>query len=371
MKTKLLYLVSHPIQYQAPMLRLISSAPDIELKVIFESDFSDGAYRDAGFGLDVAWDVPLREGYNSALMKEVDVDTVLRECDVAWLHGWESAVFRKILAQAHISGKPVLMRGENWDGAMPDGVGPKAWLRKRYHKNIFSKCSAFLSIGSMNRQYYLKRGVPENCIFDMPYAVDNDFFASGATEDAAKEFKRSIGLQAHQKSILFAGKFSARKRPELVLQAWQKAEWPNGESPVLIFAGDGELRKELELNSPENVKFIGFRNQTALPAVYGAADVFVLASEREPWGVAVNEAMASGTAVIVSDQCGAAADLVDNSVGAVVPTGDVEALAGFLPSVMANSGKMGMTAQKKISSWDLSADLAGLKSALSFVLDRM
>ena len=79
MKTKLLYLVSHPIQYQAPLLRRINQEIEIDLKVLFEDDFSDGSYRDAGFGVDVAWDVPLREGYNSALIREVDVDTAVKD----------------------------------------------------------------------------------------------------------------------------------------------------------------------------------------------------------------------------------------------------------------------------------------------------
>jgi len=366
-KTKLLYLVSHPIQYQAPLLRRINQEIEIDLKVLFEDDFSDGSYRDAGFGVDVAWDVPLREGYNSALIREVDVDTAVKDCDAVWMHGWESAVFRKILTKAYEIGKPVLMRGENWDGAMPDGKGPKSWLRKRYHKNIFSKCAAFLAIGSLNRQYYLKRDVADEKIFMTPYAVDNDFFAKGANTEAIFELKNSIGLTPEQKIILFAGKQTRRKRPDILLEAWKQANWRDDETPILVFAGDGEMRQDLENNSQEGVRFIGFRNQTELPAVYGAADVFVLVSEKEPWGLAVNEAMASGTAVIASDQCGVAADLIDESTGAVVKAGEVSALAQVLPQVLSNAEQMGAVAQRRISGWNFDADISGLKAALSFV----
>lgn len=370
MKTNLLYLVSHPIQYQAPLLRRIGQDPEIELTVLFEDDFSDGLYRDEGFGVDIAWDVPLREGYKSALIKDVDLEATLLGCDAIWMHGWESAVFKKILSQAKSLNKPVLMRGENWDGAMPDGVGPKAWLRKRYHKRIFSKCTAFLAIGTFNRRYYVDRGVMSESIFLMPYAVDNDFFAQGANSPKIEEFKRSIGASSDRRIILFAGKLSARKKPDLVLEAWKQAAWPSGIKPILIFAGDGEMRKALERNASNEVKFIGFRNQTELPAIYGAADAFVLASEKEPWGLAVNEAMASGTAVIVSDQCGVAGDLVDSTNGAVVPAGDVRALAKALPEVLANAENLGAAAQLKISTWDFEADVAGLKNALAYVRGR-
>ena len=62
------YLVSHPIQYQAPLLRRIAQEPDIELQVMFGSDFSVRGYRDEGFGAEVAWDVPLLEGYSSEFL---------------------------------------------------------------------------------------------------------------------------------------------------------------------------------------------------------------------------------------------------------------------------------------------------------------
>ena len=66
---RLAYLVSHPIQYQAPLLRRIAREPDIDLTVFFGSDFSLRAYRDEGFGVDVAWDTPLTEGYKHVFLK--------------------------------------------------------------------------------------------------------------------------------------------------------------------------------------------------------------------------------------------------------------------------------------------------------------
>jgi len=370
---KLLYFVSHPIQYQAPLLRRISAEPEIDLEVIFESDFSSGNYFDQGFGVEVKWDIPLREGYKSRLLSEVDINHTIKNADAIWFHGWQGRKFKQLLKVANNTGKPILMRGENWLGAMPDGTGIKGWLKRCYLKNILSKCDAFLAIGSVNRRYYLDHGISQNKIFDMPYAIDNSFFTQRSEATPSLNFRQELGIRAEQKIILFAGKMTARKMPDILLAAWSQAVWNDHDRPALVFVGDGELKQPLmtevdQLANRQDVYFTGFRNQTELPAIYKAADIFVLNSEKEPWGLAINEAMACGTAVIVSNQCGAAYDLVDQATGVVVKAGDAAELAVALSKALERSAEMGEAAQGRISSWDFEADMVGLKAALEYVL---
>lgn len=367
MTRRLLYLVSHPIQYQAPLLRRIAGDPDIELSVIFADDFSASAYLDAGFGVEVAWDVPLREGYENACLDQVDLAERLGACDALWLHGWQGPAMRRALKLAQGLDRPVLMRGENWSGAMPDGWGPRKLVKRRYLDHIFRRCAAFLAIGQANRAYYLDHGVPEARIFSMPYAVDNAFFRTRAEAADISALRRSLGLAEGVGVVLFAGKLTRRKRPDLLLDAWARAQWAGGNRPALLFVGDGELRTELEAKAPAGVHFTGFRNQTELPAFHGLADLFVLPSEREPWGLAVNEAMACATGVIATDQCGAAFDLIDDTTGRVVPAGDVDALARVLPDALADARALGAGAARRIASWDFEADLVGLKAGLEAV----
>jgi glycosyltransferase involved in cell wall biosynthesis len=104
-----------------------------------------------------------------------------------------------------------------------------------------------------------------------------------------------------------------------------------------------------------------------MPAIYALADVFVLPSEREPWGLAVNEAMACGTAVVASDEVGAAYDLIDESCGRIVRSGDPEDLAAAIRIVLAHAPEMGMAARRRIAAWDFHADLRGLRQALVYV----
>lgn len=365
MTTRLLYLVSHPIQYQAPLLRLVAAEPGLDLRVLFERDTETG-YHDPGFGRAVRWDVPLRDGYDSAVGGDLVAE--IAAADVVWLHGWQGARMRRALMLARRFAKPVLMRGENTDDAMPDGAGPRGWLKRRWLAWVFARVDRFLAVGSANAAYYRARGVAEGCIDHVPYAVDNESFATAAARARSAEpaLRRALGLDPHRPVVLYAGKFIDRKNPHVLLEAWKRAPWP-GRPPHLLFVGDGELRRRLEAAAEPGVVFAGFRNQSELPALYAMADVFVLAAEREPWGLAVNEAMACGTAVIVGDRVGAAADLVDSTCGATVPAGDPDALAAALVDVLGRAETAGRAAAAKVAGWNFAADLDGLRLALAAV----
>ena len=121
---------------------------------------------------------------------------------------------------------------------------------------------------------------------------------------------------------------------------------------------------EVEASASPAIKFVGFKNQTEMPAYYAAADVFVLPAEREPWGLAINEAMASGTAVVASDQCGAAYDLITPETGRMTEAGNMAALAGAISEILARSHEMGAAAQAHVQLWDFEADVRGILSAL-------
>jgi glycosyltransferase involved in cell wall biosynthesis len=176
--------------------------------------------------------------------------------------------------------------------------------------------------------------------------------------------------------ILFAAKFTTVKAPEELLSAFARVydKFAEDSAPYLLFVGDGTLRGALEESARplgDAVRFLGFRNQSELPALYDLCDVFTLPSRFEPWGLVVNEAMNAGRPVIVSDRVGAAADLVEDGVnGFVYPSGDVGALASRLRQIIespALRAEMGKRSLERISSWDFEADRRGLVEALSAV----
>ncbi|NQW00558.1 MAG: glycosyltransferase family 4 protein [Rhodospirillales bacterium] len=370
---RLLYLVSHPIQYQAPLLRQIAGLPGIELFVLFETLDNATTYHDPGFAQAITWDVPLTDGYDHAMVRDRDhLRTEIAKSQVLWIHGWDTRLKRKALKMARQAGVRTLMRGENTDAAMPDGRGLKGLLKRLYLARIFSQCDGFLCIGADNRDYYRTRGIGDARLFAMAYTVDNAFFATRIA-DAAKSrtaFRQSLNIPGDCPVILFAGKLQARKHPLTLLRAFKALDRQKAQQPVLIYVGDGEQRRELEAAAAgmaDRVKILGFKNQTELPAFYDLADVFVLAAEKEPWGLSVNEAMIGGCVPVVTPECGCARDLVDARTGRIVAPGDADALAAALAELLADRARlaaMAAAAKDRIAGWGLDRSVAGLTAAI-------
>jgi glycosyltransferase involved in cell wall biosynthesis len=244
--------------------------------------------------------------------------------------------------------------------------------KRAYLGWIFRRSAAYLCIGAANRAYYLAHGVAPDRLFAMPYAVDNEFFRdrAAAAAPSREALRAGLGLDPGRPVILFAGKLQRRKNPLALLDAFRLLDRARLRQPYLVFVGDGEKRAEIEraAAADTDIRFLGFRDQTELPALYDLADVFVLASRGEPWGLAINEAMNAATAVIASDQCGAAADLIDETSGVVVAPGDAQMLAQALTGVLSDPDRcraMGGAAARRIAEWNFDADLAGLRAALA------
>ena len=395
---RLAYLVSHPIQYQAPLLRYLAGKPDIHLTVFFLSDHSVWEHHDSGFGVEFQWDVPLLDGYKHVFLAApgkkdqpsfwrplvYGLGRHLREnhFDSLWIHGYAHQASLRVTTVAKRLGMKVLLRGESHLRIQhPSPV--KAWFKERALPRLFSCIDGFLAIGSLNQEYYLHYGVPENKIFMMPYAVDNHFFQKSADRARPRRelLRAELGLNPGHPIILFASKLQRRKRPADLLEAYARLS-PNGVQephPYLLFVGDGETRPELEARVRRfgwsSVRFLGFINQTELSRFYDLCDIFVLPSEDEPWGLVVNEVMNAGKPVIVSDQVGAGPDLVEEGKnGFIVPVGEVSALAERLRMLTTNPDRaqeMGQESLSLISRWDFEADYHGLMQAVkSLVVSR-
>jgi glycosyltransferase involved in cell wall biosynthesis len=392
---RLAYLVSHPIQYQAPLLRLISAQSDIDLTVFYCSDLSVREYHDEDFGHTVHWDVPLLDGYRYEFLPAIGGTGRLSfwrplnhgfaqrlrqgNFDALWIHGWGYWSHLWAVSSAKRLGVKVLMRGESGLHLRPGG-GLKHTLRRKLMRYLVCNVDGFLTIGERNRKYYLHHGVPPQRLFPMPYCVDNAFFQDKAAEAGAsrEKLRTSLGLEPGRPVILYASKMIDRKRPGDLLEAYLRlsADGRREPHPYLLFIGDGELRSGLEDRaSPlgwNSIKFLGFKNQTELPGYYDLCDVFVLPSVQEPWGLVINEVMSAGRAVIVSDEVGCAPDLVKpGENGEVIRAGNIDELSRALVTVLENPEKtaaMGRKSLEIIKHWGFQEDIAGLRLALKTVV---
>jgi glycosyltransferase involved in cell wall biosynthesis len=395
---RLAYLVTHPIQYQAPLLRRLAREPGLDLTVFFCSDFTTKKFLDPSFGRVIDWDVPLLEGYRHEFLLALGgrervsfwrpfnygLGRSLKEgrFEVLWIHGYNRWFHWLAMWSAKRLGLKVLIRDEATLSSARRNIG-KRLLKTGFFAVLKRLADGFLAIGSLNREYYRHYGIPEEKIFWMPYAVDNSFFQTEARKAGARreEWRRELGLAPGRPVILFLSKLEPRKRPADLLAAYihltRKGEMAG--PPYLLFVGDGEQRQPLEELAREMqleaVRFLGFKNQTELPAYYDLCDVLVLPSMHEPWGLVVNEAMNAGKAVIVSDQVGCGPDLVRNGEnGYTFPRGDIPALTTALRKVLADPEtcrRMGARSRAIISPWGFSEDLAGLRQALQAVMPNL
>jgi glycosyltransferase involved in cell wall biosynthesis len=218
-------------------------------------------------------------------------------------------------------------------------------------------------------------GVPNSKIFIVPYSVDNDRFIHSAnlTNDQKVEVRRRYKIPVDRPSILYAAKFTPRKRPPDLLRAVQRLRMKTDRPFTLVMTGSGELELDLRAFAAEhaidNVVFTGFVNQSELPALYAASDVFVLPSEHEPWGLAVNEAMCARLPVVVSREVGCVADLVCDGVNGYTPeAGDVEGLANALKRLINDEGlrrRQGQESLARIKHWGYQQCLEGVRLALA------
>jgi glycosyltransferase involved in cell wall biosynthesis len=384
-------LVSHPIQYQAPLFRYLSSRPGIDLTVFFLSDLSVHTYRDSGFGVDVKWDVPLLDGYRHEFLPRVGSWSGLSfwrpwtfglrarlrrgRFDALWVHGYAHRGCLAGIAAAKSLNIPVLLRGEsNLLSETDDAL--KLGVKRIAMPALLRTIDAVLAIGRLNREYYLHYGVEPGRIFPMPYAVDNEFFRTAAerARPHRERLRAELGLKPGRAVILFASKMQLHKRAADLLEAYARLS-PDA---YLVFAGDGEERANLERRARElksdSIRFIGFRNQSELPALYDLCDVFVLPSDHEPWGLVVNEAMNASKPVIVSDRVGAGPDLVEDGInGAVFSTRDIASLADRLQRLIdspEHRAAMGARALEKVSRLDFAADREGLLAALDSIVGK-
>jgi glycosyltransferase involved in cell wall biosynthesis len=337
----------------------------------------------------VKWDIDLLTGYDvrfikgAGLRKEPEgffsiiAPQIWREVsrgdfDALVVHGHTPAATLIAVAAARWSRLPVFVRGETHLGLSRSSL--KRLARRPLLRLFYRRLSGALAIGSANAAFYRAMGLPEERIFSMPYTVDNARFTEGSrlSDVQRKKVRAELGVADADPIVLYAAKLQVRKHPDDLLRAAARLKG-RGIRFHVVMVGSGEMAAELVNLATrlrlENVHFHGFANQSVLPQIYGAADVFVLPSENEPWGLAVNEAMCAGLPIVASAEVGCVADLVQPHVnGQTLTAGDVEGLANALHPILVDMDirqRMGAASRAIISRWSYAECAAGLEAALA------
>ncbi len=395
MRLRLAAVVSHPIQYQAPLFRRLASVADVELEVLFLSDHGLRATLDPGFGRVIQFDAPLLDGYVSRMVANRSprpglqapfglvnpglAGRLLRgRYDAVWMHGYNYASSWIAFATAAALRLPIMLRGEStllYETPLLKRAAKTALLSP-----LVRGAGALLVIGEENRRFYRSLGASEDQLFDAPYSVDNGHFARLAddarTSGAAAALRARLGAASEDVVVLFVGKLLARKRPGDVVEALARLG-ASGRRTVAAFVGEGELRPDVEAaieRTGVRAHLAGFINQSELPAWYAASDLFVLPSDKETWGLVVNEAMSAGLPVVASDRVGCTSDLIaGRGTGAVHRAGDVGSLADALAPLVSDRSVRQAASRRAIevvAGYDVGVTATGIAAALRAVASR-
>lgn len=178
---------------------------------------------------------------------------------------------------------------------------PKRWIVKLLFDGAIAG-------GKPHARYLTELGVRPEDIRGAYDVVDNEFYARESARARTTLDRRTLGLP--EDYFLFVGRLSSEKNVEALLRSFQEYRAKGGRS-ALVLCGDGPLRCTLPAHLA-GVHFAGMKTARELPAYYAFARCLVLPSTREPWGLVVNEAMACGLPVVVSNRCGSAEDLVEH-----------------------------------------------------------
>jgi glycosyltransferase involved in cell wall biosynthesis len=356
---KLAIITSHPIQYHAPLFKLLAEGKTIHPKVFYTWEQSRAGQKyDPDFKKDIEWDIPLLEGYEHQFVKNVAKDPGTHHSrglinpdlnrqveqwqpDAILVFGW--AFVSHLRCMRHFHRKlPVLFRGDST--LLDEQSGIKRFFRKILLQWVYRHVDYALYVGTNNRDYFLRHGLNEDQLIFAPHAVDNDRFSEPDLlyRQAALEWRKELKISEKDLVLLFAGKLEPKKNPFFLLDTLQKIR---SNQVKIVFTGNGVLEASLReaAAADPRVRFLDFQNQSKMPVVYRLGDIYLLPSRGpgETWGLGANEAMASGCAVMLSEKVGGAIDLVqEGRNGAVFGLAEFEKCAALIDQLAGNGQEL-------------------------------
>jgi glycosyltransferase involved in cell wall biosynthesis len=282
--------------------------------------------------------------------------------DLIVICGYDHPTLLFALFYCLITGTPFVVQGESH--VVQQRHPMKRVLKRCLLFPLLRRAKAAFATGSKASDYWVEVGIPRERVFTVSNTPDIDFFEkeSALGRGRREAVRKSLGL-SHRRTGIFVGRFVEAKGVEIILAAM--AGLGSEKQPQLLLVGDGPLKANYEEIIQRHhlpVRLVGFQQKGHLPELYAAADFFLLPSLIEPWGVVVNEAMACGLPLLLSDQVGAAYDLLEQGRnGFMVRVGDVAAWGKALLAMMeitdSELNRMGAASREIVRPWNHEANV--------------
>jgi glycosyltransferase involved in cell wall biosynthesis len=292
------------------------------------------------------------------LLSKLDECLEFNKPDVVAINGWHARSALIALKWCLTNKVPSVVMS---DSAARDQK--RFWHKEFIKNNIVKKFSAGLVGGKRHAKYLEKLGIKKENIFIGYDVVDNKYFEAQTDNIRFQKelYRKKNNLP--QNYILVVSRFIEKKNLPFIIKAYNNyCKKMSNDSWHLCIVGDGQLKNELlklsqELGLNKLVHYVGFKQYNELPVYFALAKVLIHASTSEQWGLVINEAMASGLPVIVSENCGCVPELVHSGVNGFIidPTNEQE-LIDILCHITQNESilqKMALESKKIISSFDV------------------
>lgn len=392
LRFRVLAVATHPVQYMSPIFRRMAKHPNLQLKVAYCSLRGAEPAHDPEFNATVLWDVPLLDGYDWVevpnrgsgaesffglcnpglwgLIRRSNFDAVLSFAGYVRASFWITYLASRFSRSAFLFGT---------DASTLASRNASRWrlaAKKLLWPRLFSLADQIIVPSTATRDVMLSLKIPAERITLTPYSVDNDWWIAESAKVDRAATRAAWGATPSTPVVLFCAKLQPWKRPLDLLRAFARANLPQA---LLVFAGEGPLRSQLEseaaaLGVAGRVRFLGFVNQSQLPAVYTSANLMVLPSEYEPFAVVVNEASCCRCPVAASDRVGAARDLIEPvNPGLIFPCGDFEALARILREYLPDQERLANTARNaraRMDAWSPQENIEATVDAIRIGVSR-
>jgi glycosyltransferase involved in cell wall biosynthesis len=374
---------THPIQYQVPIWRKLAENHLLEAEVLYFSDQGVHGNFDTDFGEAVSWDIPLLDGYQYEFIAKDKIDRELwfkipdissflerKRFDVVLIHGYMHRFERQLVRASSRFGYRVVLRGEFSD-QRKHSFNWRRYPRYLYLRWFYGRVDHFCPIGIDALNHLKSLGIPEERMTLSPYSVDDAMFESQNLSLDKSECRANLRLPDDHIVYLFSGKLIDRKNPLLLANALIELNQHYSNFSI-VYLGSGQLEDELSnmLSPVLGDRFIspGFVNQRDLGQFFKSADVFVLPSRFDTWGLVVNEAMHFGLPCVVSDKVGSGRDLIEEGVtGFVFQEGNLLSLTQMLTKYLEDTSlakTQGRNAHVVIQNYTVEKTVQGIESAI-------
>ena len=287
--------------------------------------------------------------------------------DIIVISGWDHPSYWLAAGYAQVFGKKLVL----WSGSTASEPSWRRTLTLPLVKMIIKSCAAFVAYGTRAREYLLSLGASTEKVFVSSNTTDIDFCRTALTlrRKSQTQLKKKLGFSGRT-LIMFYGQLIDRKGPLQLLQAFSQLAASHPELGLML-VGNGPLASQLQdyiqkSNLTKPVRLFPYPGEEKIVSNYAAADIFILPSRQEVWGLVVNQAMAAGLPVITTAQTGASVDLImPGQNGLIIPDNSPAAIvSGISQLLTADLQRMGKASSRLIRPFHPSTSARSFLKAL-------